>query len=124
MSDLPKHIIDHRDTIGIAHTVELREYDPAYWEVFLGELSRILGHEPDSGLHLHHVGSTSIVGLCAKPIVDMLLIYTPDFGFDRVRTLLERIGYIFREDLLPDRTYFVLEDENGVRYCSISVFET
>ena len=68
------------------------------------ELHAALG---SSILAVHHVGSTSVPGLCAKPILD-LLVSIPDFarGVELVPGLAA-LGYEFRpaEDT-PDRHFF------------------
>ena len=87
--------------------VRLAPYDPRWPILFdeaAGELREALG---SNLLGIHHVGSTSIPGLCAKPVLDVL-VSIPDFGegLDLVPSV-ERLGYEFRpnEDI-PDRHYF------------------
>lgn len=123
MNHLPSYLDAYASDIGIAHIVELREYNPRYKEVFSKEQERLKSAFGGFTISLHHVGSTSVEGLCAKPIIDLLLIYSEAIDFDDVKNTLVRAGYIFREDLLPDRTYFVLENGDGVRFFSISVFK-
>jgi len=56
---------------------------------------------------VHHVGSTAVPALCAKPILDVL-VSVPHF--ERARHLvkqLQLLGYEFRpEEEIPDRHYF------------------
>jgi len=87
--------------------VVLVPYDPRWSASFMtasGELHALLG---DSILAVHHVGSTAVPGLCAKPILDVLVsIPTFEQGPDLAPQLAE-LGYEFRpnEDI-PDRHYF------------------
>lgn len=76
--------------------VTLLEYDPEWPNQFDREASRIRSVLGNKVLQLEHVGSTSIPGLCAKPIIDILLVvidsademtYVPD---------LEKAGYTLR----------------------------
>jgi GrpB-like predicted nucleotidyltransferase (UPF0157 family) len=60
-------------------TVTLAEYDPAWPGLFEREADRIRGLLGDTVVRLEHIGSTSVPGLCAKPIVDILLV-VPDSG--------------------------------------------
>lgn len=44
-------------------------------------------------IRIEHVGSTSVVGLAAKPIIDMDIVFLQTISFDAVRTKLEATGY-------------------------------
>jgi GrpB-like predicted nucleotidyltransferase (UPF0157 family) len=77
---------------------------PALFETTATELRKALG---PSILAVHHVGSTSVPGLCSKPILDMLVsISDLNAGLELV-AVLEPLGYEFRPDEeIPDRHYF------------------
>ena len=52
-----------------------------------------------------HVGSTSVVGMYAKPILDIDIIYSK--GFELIKEKLEKKGYIYQGDLgIKDRYAF------------------
>ncbi len=62
---------------------------------------------------MHHVGSTSVPGLCAKPILD-LMVSVPNFE-DSLALVpeLEQLGYEFRPDEeIPGRRFF--RRSNGI----------
>ena len=51
-----------------------------------------------NGLHefdytIEHVGSTSVPNLDSKPIIDIDIIYSKPFDFEKIKLRLERIGY-------------------------------
>ncbi len=50
------------------------EYDPAWPELYAREEARIRPVLGDRILRIEHVGSTSVPGLAAKPIVDIVMI--------------------------------------------------
>src|ERR1700727_721011 len=54
--------------------VELRPYDESWPRLFALEAERVRGVLGSRVLRLEHVGSTSVPGLAAKPIIDMLLV--------------------------------------------------
>jgi GrpB-like predicted nucleotidyltransferase (UPF0157 family) len=54
--------------------VELVEYDPEWPRLYEIEAARVRAALGDRVLILEHCGSTSVPGLAAKPIIDMLLI--------------------------------------------------
>ena len=72
------------------------DYDPQWPELFEREADRIravLGHR---ALRIEHTGSTSVPGLVAKPIIDMLLVVTDSADEDAYVPALEAAGYVLR----------------------------
>ena len=56
---------------------------------------------------IEHVGSTSVEGLCAKPIIDIDIIIKSKADFDSVRLKLMGIGYMHMGDQgISGREYF------------------
>lgn len=64
-------------TIGelkpLAGPVELVDYDPAWPVLFEREAARIRSALGDRIRLLEHAGSTSVPGLAAKPVIDIVL---------------------------------------------------
>jgi GrpB-like predicted nucleotidyltransferase (UPF0157 family) len=56
-----------------AHPVVIADHDPEWSERFAVERDRIADALGDSVTSIHHIGSTSVPGLAAKPIVDVLV---------------------------------------------------
>src|SRR6266581_4195540 len=54
-------------------------------------------------LRIDHIGSTSVPGLAAKPVIDIQISVADFEPLDAYRLPLERLGYIFRSDN-PERT--------------------
>lgn len=78
------------------NTVEITDYDeqwPAAFDRIAAELKQVLG---ELVYGIEHVGSTSVPGLAAKPIVDIDLLISSQAEFPKVRERLERFGYIHR----------------------------
>lgn len=88
-------------------TVRLSPYDPR-WPALFEDVSRLLRARLDGRiLSIEHVGSTSVPGLSAKPILD-ILVGVPDFdgGRELIPDLAE-LGFEYRPDEeIPDRHYF------------------
>ncbi|MEP6021049.1 MAG: GrpB family protein [Paracoccaceae bacterium] len=60
---------------------------------------------------VHHIGSTSVPGLPAKPIIDLLPVFKDDGSMDGVRDKLETIGYEWMGEFgLPGRRYCRKDD--------------
>jgi len=74
-------------------------YDEKWKENFIAiknELMEVLGN---TVIGIEHVGSTSVAGLSAKPIIDIDVIISDYSVFPEIVTLLWSIGYIHEGDL-------------------------
>lgn len=87
--------------------VRLFDYSDQWPHAFEQERRRIELAIGDFVLSTNHVGSTSVPGLCAKPIIDILIgLKIFEYGFQCV-TPLEQIGYTFKgENGIQGRHYF------------------
>lgn len=57
---------------------------------------------------LHHIGSTSVPGLSAKPIIDVCGVHRDDATPRRLEKVLANLGWECRgSELIPNRTFFV-----------------
>ena len=74
----------------------LAEYDPAWPALFEREATRIRSALGDRVRLLEHAGSTSVPGLAAKPIIDIVLA-VPDSSDEAAYVPeLEAAGYVLR----------------------------
>jgi GrpB-like predicted nucleotidyltransferase (UPF0157 family) len=76
--------------------ITLVEYDANWPRLFTREADRIRGVLGDTALRIEHVGSTSVPGLAAKPIVDMLLVVGNSADESSYVPNLESVGYVLR----------------------------
>ena len=76
--------------------VELAEPDPAWPGLFAREAEAIRDLLGDDVRLLEHVGSTSVPGLPAKPIIDILLVVDDSGDEPAYAPRLEAGGYILR----------------------------
>jgi GrpB-like predicted nucleotidyltransferase (UPF0157 family)/protein-L-isoaspartate O-methyltransferase len=74
-------------------TVTLAEYDPEWPKLYEREAERIRTLLGDLVVLLEHVGSTSVPGLAAKPIIDILLEVPDSDDEDAYLPALEAAGY-------------------------------
>jgi len=77
--------------------VRLSPYRPEWAERFAAERERIAAALGPVAERIEHVGSTSVPGLDAKPIVD-ILVAVADPADPSVRAALEATGYVLRVD--------------------------
>jgi len=83
------------------------DYD-ANWPAQYAEEKRLI--ETAIGPYLvaiEHMGSTSVPGLAAKPIIDIMAGVRSLADAEQCKAPLAAIGYIYqRDDTIPDRVYF------------------
>jgi GrpB-like predicted nucleotidyltransferase (UPF0157 family) len=74
--------------------IVLVEYDSRWPELFIREASRVRAALGSLAIRVEHVGSTSVPGLAAKPIIDIVLV-VPDSADERAYVpALESAGYV------------------------------
>ena len=97
--------------------VEVVEYDEI-WEI-KAALARVelLTLEPFEAIE--HIGSTSVPGLAAKPVIDLMAAADLDAVAAREQDLAE-LGYQRFDTGMPDRLFYV-RDENGQRAYQLHV---
>lgn len=76
--------------------ITLVEYDPNWQELFEREAHRIRSILGSKALQIEHVGSTSVPGLCAKPIIDILLVVEDSADESSYVPAMESAGYTLR----------------------------
>lgn len=69
------------------------DYDPQWAEVFEALRDRIWGVVGDFAISVEHVGSTSVPGLPAKPVIDMSVVVAGDIDVARAIAQLATLGY-------------------------------
>ncbi len=76
--------------------IVIEPYDPR-WACEFGKIRDfLLQHIGDLAVDIHHVGSTSVVGLAAKPIIDFDIEIASMDAFGALLRRLERLGYRHR----------------------------
>ncbi len=87
--------------------VEIVEYRPEWPAIFERERAVILDRYGPWVMDVHHVGSTSVPGLAAKPILDIMpVVANPNDGENAVGPMTT-LGYRYSgENGLPGRFYF------------------
>ena len=77
-------------------TVVVADYEPAWPERFRQEAARIRAALGEAALAIEHIGSTSVPGLAAKPVVDILLVVEDSSDEATYVPALEGAGYVLR----------------------------
>lgn len=74
-------------------TIEIEEYDPAWPDRFAAARSQIAHVLGDRVSAIEHIGSTSVPGLAAKPIIDVDLLIADTSDEPAYLPALREIGY-------------------------------
>lgn len=99
--------------------VEYSEEWPAQFLLIASELGRALGEVPT--VSIEHVGSTSVPGLAAKPVIDIDIVVGRQHVAAAIAALA-RLGYVHRGDLgITDRQAFTAPDDHPPRHVYICV---
>src|SRR5262249_5441535 len=93
------------------------------WRDDFGRESAAVGAALGTALvELHHIGSTAVPGIVAKPVIDMLAVVTDVISLD-ARPWLEHLGYqAMGEFGIKGRRYFRKTSTEGVRTHQIHAF--
>ena len=95
----------------VAMRVTVVPPDPAWPARFEAEALRLRALFGDDLLAVHHVGSTSVPGLCAKPIVDLMPLVRSIDRLAAFRPAVEAAGFIWRGEYgIPGRCYVRTDD--------------
>ncbi len=91
----------------MGRSIELVPHSPLWAQQFEEEAASLTAVFQPILVSAHHIGSTSIPGILAKPIIDIILVVT---SITAVRKLIEPmavLGYVSKgENGIPGRHYF------------------
>lgn len=97
------------DPVAPAPLIVIADYNPRWPAMFEAERARILEAIGEWLVDIQHVGSTSVPGLAAKPIIDIMPGLRTLDDTPRIVAGMESLGYRYipeYEDQLPERRYF------------------
>lgn len=98
--------------------------DPKWSDQFGAEASRIRSALSGIAVNVHHVGSTSIPNIYAKPVIDILLEVSDIEDLDNHTAEMTALGYEAKGEFgIPGRRYFRKYSSAGVRTHQIHAFE-
>ncbi len=98
-------------------------HDPTWADAFHAEAALVSAALGDALVQLHHIGSTSIPGIHAKPVIDMLGEATNLALIDERSSALVELGYEgLGECGIPRRRYFRKDNAAGHRTHHLHIF--
>lgn len=89
-------------------TVKLLPHDELWHQLFAEERTQLCKAVGEHIVAIEHIGSTSICGLSAKPIIDIAVAVRKLADGEKCIAPIEDVGYKYRGELaIPGRLYFV-----------------
>lgn len=101
----------------------LSEYDPNWISKFNSIKDLILEIFDDKAVKIEHVGSTSIEGMVAKPLIDVLVIVEKLEQLEKEKDLMIKTGYEWCYYENPDGLVFFKLSPNGEKLENIHMCE-
>ena len=105
--------------------LELQDYREDYKEIYEKEKQNLLDIYKDKIYQIDHVGSTSIIGIKSKPIID-ILIQTNDLDDFKKYTEanVESETYTVKKEPTMGGDYLIRKEEDGKVKAFIHVYQT
>lgn len=104
--------------------VRLVEYDPSWPREFEQEAQRLRAVLGDKALAIHHVGSTAVPGLPAKPVVDLMVEVADLSAIQQITEQFQEAGYeVLGENGIPGR-HFITRNAERERTHDVHIFQT
>lgn len=104
--------------------VEVTQYNEQWISLFEEEANKLQEIFGSEIIHIHHIGSTSVNGLKAKPIIDIMPVVKNINRVDDFKTAMVAIGYKPKgENGLSGRRYFQKGEDNRTHHIHIFAME-
>jgi GrpB-like predicted nucleotidyltransferase (UPF0157 family) len=105
--------------------VEVVPHNPQWRAAFEAEAKSIANAIGENVVAIHHIGSTAIPNIYAKPIVDLLIEVRDITEVDGQSSAMQSLGYEVKGEFgIPGRRYFRKDNQQGIRTHQIHAFET
>jgi GrpB-like predicted nucleotidyltransferase (UPF0157 family) len=103
--------------------IEVLPHNPNWKQDFAEELKLVADALGNNVIKIHHIGSTSIPGIYAKPIIDMLVEVANIDQVDAFNPPMIALGYeVMGEHGIPGRRFF-MKEINQIRTHHIHAFK-
>lgn len=105
------------------HAVYLVSHDPQWAVRARHEAERLATVLGNNLLRVEHIGSTSVAGLAAKPVIDLLPIVKSMDVLDQQSAVVEALGYKWHGEFgIEGRRFCTLTNAQGIRELHVHFF--
>ncbi|WP_174732130.1 GrpB family protein [Mesobacillus harenae] len=102
--------------------IEVYPYNADWFSMFIEESQKLNDIFNNEIVEIHHIGSTSVQGLKAKPIIDIMPVVKDISVVDKFSNKMKDIGYEPKgENGIPERRYFQKGGDNRTHHVHIYV---
>jgi GrpB-like predicted nucleotidyltransferase (UPF0157 family) len=103
--------------------VEVVQHQPQWLDAFEIESHSVSSALGENMVAIHHIGSTAIPHIYAKPIIDLLVEVKDILVVDQHNSAMEKLGYVVMGEFgIPDRRFFLKDSAAGIRTHHVHVF--
>ena len=104
--------------------VEVVPHNPRWRDAFEAEAKQVAAALGENVVAIHHIGSTAIPDIYAKPVVDLLVEVRDITEVDGRSAAMESLVYeVMGEYGIPGRRYFRKDNPEGIRTHNLHAFE-
>lgn len=104
--------------------VQVIPHDPNWHSLFETESKQVTIALGENVMKIHHIGSTSISSIYAKPIIDILVEVNSILKVDQNNSQMRSLGYqCMGEFGIQNRRFFLKDNLDEIRTHHIHVFE-
>ena len=112
--------MDKKEQIRV---IEVVPYNSQWEEEYRKEAKEISSIMSDEIVEIHHIGSTSIPNIHAKPVIDILIGVKDIENVDKHNKEMEKLGYIAKGEFgIPGRRFFLKGLYNRTHH--VHIFQT
>jgi len=100
--------------------IEVVPYDPMWTKAFEQEAEALKKALGENCVEVHHIGSTSVSGLSAKPVIDMIPVVRDITKVDEANEAMKALGYDPQGEYgIPFRRYFQKGGNNRTHHAHV-----
>jgi GrpB-like predicted nucleotidyltransferase (UPF0157 family) len=104
--------------------VEVVPHNLQWRDAFEAESQQVAEAMGENMVAIHHIGSTAIPNIYAKPIIDLLVEVKDISSVDEQSAAMESLGYEVMGDYgIPGRRFFRKNSQAGIRTHHVHTFE-
>jgi GrpB-like predicted nucleotidyltransferase (UPF0157 family) len=120
----PQYALGVIEVIVMPIKVEVLPHNPGWRDEFERESKQVALALGENAIAIHHIGSTAIPNIYAKPVIDLLVEVNDITQVDNCAAAMEALGYESMGEFgIPSRRYFRKDNESGVRTHHVHIFE-